>query len=49
VTNNFVRGAISGVGVVNLVAGFAELVPMFATRDRREVSFRNGADTQVRP
>jgi hypothetical protein len=30
VTNNFARGAISGLGLVNLVAGFSELVPVFA-------------------
>ena len=27
-TNNFVRGAVSGLGVVNLVAGFADLAPV---------------------
>lgn len=26
ITNNFVRGAVSGLGVVNVVAGLAELV-----------------------
>jgi hypothetical protein len=26
-TNNFVRGAVSGLGVVNVIAGFFELVP----------------------
>ena len=26
VTNNFVRGGVSGLGIVNLVVGFAELV-----------------------
>ena len=25
--NNFVRGAVSGLGVINLIAGFFELVP----------------------
>jgi hypothetical protein len=25
--NNFVRGAVSGLGVVNIIAGFFELVP----------------------
>ncbi|MAG71879.1 MAG: hypothetical protein CL471_16560 [Acidobacteria bacterium] len=28
--NNFVRGAVSGVGVINLAAGFAELVALMA-------------------
>ena len=34
VTNNFVRGGISGLGVVNLVAGLADLSRVFTTRDR---------------
>lgn len=28
-TNHFLRGAVSGLGVVNLLAGFAELTPVF--------------------
>ena len=32
-TNNFVRGAISGLGVLNLMAGFAELAVVFTTRE----------------
>jgi hypothetical protein len=32
--NNFVRGAVSGVGLVNLCAGFADLVPVLRTRHR---------------
>jgi hypothetical protein len=58
VTNNFVRGAVSGVGFVNLVAGFFELLPMFGHRERQRVSivnprrsdaFPHGADSQVDP
>lgn len=30
--NNFVRGAVSGVGVVNLVAAIIEIKAMFADR-----------------
>lgn len=37
ITNDFVRGAISGLGFVNLFVGFAELVPVFATRVPRNV------------
>jgi hypothetical protein len=37
--NDFVRGGVSGLGVLNLFAGFAELVPVFAVREQREVSF----------
>ena len=33
-TNNFVRGAVSGLGVVNLFAGFADLAYAFGPRDR---------------
>lgn len=32
-TNNFVRGGISGLGVLNLAAGLAELAPVFSTRE----------------
>ena len=42
-TNNFVRGAVSGLGLVNLVAGFADLAVMFAARDGHEVSLRDGS------
>ena len=31
-TNNFVRGAVSGLGVVNLFAGFADLAYLFVPR-----------------
>ncbi len=33
-TNNFVRGAVSGLGLVNLYAAFADLVFVFRRRDR---------------
>jgi hypothetical protein len=36
-TNNFIRGAVSGLGVLNLLAGFAELAPVFAPRDRHDM------------
>jgi hypothetical protein len=32
VTNNFVRGAVSGLGVVNLLAALGELADMFGGR-----------------
>ena len=31
-TNNFVRGAVSGLGVVNLLAALGELADMFSSR-----------------
>ena len=35
-TNDFVRGAVTGLGVVNLFAGFAELASLFAVRAPRD-------------
>lgn len=35
ITNNFVRGGITGLGFVNLCAGFVEAAFVFAARDRR--------------
>ncbi len=48
VTNSFVRGAVSGLGVVNLCAGLVEIVPLFLERARHDVLFADEADTQVR-
>jgi hypothetical protein len=31
-TNNFVRGAVSGIGVLNLYAAFADLMIVFSRR-----------------
>lgn len=39
-TNNFVRGAVTGLGVVNLGAGFADLALIFASRERGDASGR---------
>ncbi len=39
--NDFVRGGVSGLGVVNLVAGLADLVPLFLTRDRDDAADRS--------
>lgn len=39
--NNFVRGAVSGLGVVNLCAGFADLGLLFAMRDSDEMSLND--------
>src|SRR5271167_1678838 len=46
-TNDFVRGGLSGLGLVNVFAGFAELVPVFAVREPHEPSISDGADTRV--
>jgi hypothetical protein len=35
-TNNFVRGAVTGLGVVNLFAGFADLAGLFPIRGRHD-------------
>ncbi len=37
VTNNFVRGAVSGLGIVNLAIGFSELASLFFTRGPRDI------------
>jgi hypothetical protein len=34
--NNFVRGAVTGLGLVNLFAGFADLALIFSSRERHE-------------
>lgn len=45
-TNNFVRGAISGLGVLNLVAALGELADVFGNRGRPdELAGEQGADT----
>jgi hypothetical protein len=33
ITNNFVRGAISGLGLVNLASGLGELIAMLLARN----------------
>ena len=33
--NDFVRGAVSGLGVINLIAGFFELVPVMTPGGRQ--------------
>ncbi|MNC88089.1 hypothetical protein D3C83_38750 [compost metagenome] len=35
-TNNFVRGAVTGLGLVNLLIAAGELVALFAARRDRE-------------
>ena len=37
-TNNFVRGAVSGLGVINVAIAIAELVSMIAARQSRPAS-----------
>ena len=56
VTNNFVRGGISGLGLLNLVAGTVELLSLFGPRTRDggtpsvvPSGYRNPADTRAEP
>ena len=58
ITNDFVRGAVSGLGVLNLLAGFAELAPIFTPRasqngpaghDAPRNPFSNSADPRAEP
>ena len=44
-TNNFVRGATSGLGVVNLIAGFFDLSGFFAARPRPDVAGDDGSSS----
>jgi hypothetical protein len=37
-TNNFIRGGVTGLGVVNLIAGFTDLALLFAARDHQDTS-----------
>ncbi len=32
ISNNYVRGAVSGLGLINIAAGIADLVSLFAAR-----------------
>jgi len=34
-TNNFLRGAVSGLGFLNLFAGFFELAPVFSVPENQ--------------
>ncbi|OFW21831.1 MAG: hypothetical protein A3H97_08130 [Acidobacteria bacterium RIFCSPLOWO2_02_FULL_65_29] len=43
-TNHYLRGAVSGLGVVNLLAGFAELAPVF-TIGSSDTTVGDRADT----
>jgi hypothetical protein len=36
ITNNFVRGAITGLGVINICAAVVELIGLFASRRRAD-------------
>lgn len=45
VTNNFTRGAVSGLGVVNVLAALAELADLFGGRSRRETLPEEPADS----
>jgi hypothetical protein len=38
ITNHYVRGAVTGLGVVNLFAGLVDLAMLFPGRERHDVS-----------
>jgi hypothetical protein len=46
VRNNFVRGGVSGLGLVNLIVGFADLSMMFSARARGDITL---GDPTCRP
>lgn len=35
-TNNYIRGAVTGLGVVNLFAGLVELAVLLSIRERHD-------------
>jgi hypothetical protein len=38
ITNNFVRGAVTGLGVVNVLAGLVDLALLFVARQRHDAA-----------
>jgi hypothetical protein len=44
--NHFMRGAVTGLGVLNIIAGFVELAPVFAVRDSADIPVSDGADSR---
>jgi hypothetical protein len=44
-TNNYVRGGVSGLGVVNLLAALAELADAFGGRRRTPLTEEHGTDS----
>jgi hypothetical protein len=53
VGNSFVRGGITGLGIVNLIVGVAELAPVFSARAADEApgtgSFEPQTDSRAEP
>jgi hypothetical protein len=47
VKNNFVRGAVTGVGVINLFAALAEVVALFAGRRIERTVVRIGRSSAI--
>ena len=43
--NYFARGAITGLGFVNMFAGFAELAPVFSVRGSSDVPVGDSVDS----
>ena len=46
VNNSFVRGAVTGLGLVNVLVGIADLAPIFSGRAAR---FEPQTDSRVEP
>jgi hypothetical protein len=47
ITNNFVRGAISGLGVLNVILGLGELVALIVSRNvERSTVFTSRRDAE---
>jgi len=48
-TNNFVRGGVTGLGLVNLCAGFVDLARVFGVRASTSAGRTDGLDGRERP
>lgn len=44
ITNNFVRGAVSGIGVINVAAGVGELVSLMLSRNEEHLRIYESTD-----
>jgi hypothetical protein len=46
-TNNFVRGGVTGLGLVNLVVGLADLAAIWSARARSNVTLDEGTEQSL--
>jgi hypothetical protein len=46
-TNSFVRGGVTGLGLVNLVVGVADLAAIWSARTRSAVALDEGTEQSL--